>query len=1223
MRLLAVICTVGIIVIIPIEWIDAAVKSDETTTLRIISTTDLHGQVGDINYNSASEHNKGSLAQVYTLIKEARNSLKYGNTMTVDVGDTIYGYGSDCINNGTIDSIEYMYTQMATLGYDAMTLGNHDFDYGYEYVKDALEEAGLDNKVVVSNVYDAKTRKNIWAENMVITKKLPTSAGRNVSVKIGLIGVTTPSLTTHYDHTALLVTKDMVESVEEQVVKLKAKNVDLIVVLAHTGIGVQEPDLMSQNVAYAISKINGVDAIIGGHAHVNFPSKDADVQAYYDYPGVTSSGLLNGKVYVAVADRGAGIGIADMKLTVANGKVTVAGKSGKIKLVKTSTPADEKMIKLNESFETQLEKVYNTSLGEIDKRVNNYFGMLEDNIAVQAANEAKIRYGMEFVNQTTSEYKGCKVIAATEYKLVGKQSGIDYIDMDSKFTIGDSLNVQSWNREFAFIYSINGAQIREWLEWQASAYQNPNDTAACTWSDKKVAAYVQEQNLSPVLNPEWLDDWSEFLVFDGIEYEIDPTQPAKYNRAGKVINKKASRVSSLTCNGKEVSDSEEFILVSKRMTNSFSVVGEEVTEQILSNNRVYINQLLQDYVRDQSKNGKLNVEADNNWSIAFPEATNYLIKSSSNSIDIAPAKDWYVQRLTNNSKYAYYQASLGGDVKDTSAPILVLAVCNKKQTGHAIPIAVQASDSSGVKTIKYYEGVIPVDSDLWNGASNVIGSRFEVRSNGIYSVMAEDAYGNRSVKYVEVNNYNSQVLEIPEITKCSNRAKQILGTAEPGAQVCAKYDGEIYSAIADQTGAFAITTPMLSADRLVTIWAKDSVGHESAQVKWTVKRTGANLPLVDNLTNKMSCITGEINDSKYCKVIAVAGDYVYVPENGGHEAYENSSIFDPDKIVVPVTYYVSDGTYQLNIPVLLGNTKIKVYSLDWIDRPSVVTNIVAEEVAPNLPIPYEVYAIDNCVYGKIPKPGQASCTVMVDDGESVYEAVANANGFFTVEVGELTEGQTLTVTASDVVGGVTRVSARAKLTVANYKKGLTVGSDISFESITNKDTLIKGHMNDYSGKINLLIGTKRVITVVDENGDFSYAMQSPKSVGTPIVAMVRDTDGSVWDMKETAVVLAIPDEPELVDETVYDTTTELQLFCADRATAVVKVGSKYYKVDEAVFDEEQGGFVYTITLKEPPKADTKVIYFMMNDAGKSNKKKVVVEVDPDKPDEEDEKTAKQ
>ena len=101
-----------------------------TTTLRILSTTDLHGQSVNINYDSAYAYKQGSLAQASTLINEAKKSLKYGNTLLVDIGDTIYGYGSDSIYRGTVTGGEYMYAEMAAMGYDALTVGNHDFDYG-------------------------------------------------------------------------------------------------------------------------------------------------------------------------------------------------------------------------------------------------------------------------------------------------------------------------------------------------------------------------------------------------------------------------------------------------------------------------------------------------------------------------------------------------------------------------------------------------------------------------------------------------------------------------------------------------------------------------------------------------------------------------------------------------------------------------------------------------------------------------------------------------------------------------------------------------------------------------------------------------------------------------------------------------------------------------------------------------------------------------------------
>lgn len=1189
-----------------------------TTTLRILSTTDLHGQSVNINYDSATSHKKGSLAQAATLINNAKKSLKYGNTLLVDIGDTIYGFGSDSIYNGAVTGVEYMYAEMASMGYDAMTVGNHDFDYGYSYLKEELEDAGLNNKVVVSNVYDAKSKKNIWAENKVITKKFKTTKGKTISVKIGLIGVTTPGLTTHYDHSLLLTTKDMVESVNEQVEKLKKKKTDLIIVLGHTGIGSQEYVQMDENAAYEISKIDGVDAIVGGHAHVNFPSSDANVQKFYDYPGISSDGLLNGKPYVAVKDHGAAIGMIDLKLKVVNGKVTVAGNNTKIKYVKSSTKPDASIVKINDKYQKQLDDIYNTSLGTINGRATNYFGPLEDNAAVQVANEAKIQYGMEYVNQTATDYRNCPVVAVTKYTFSEDQSNRGYIDVDKNFKIADSLNIQNWNKEFAFVYRMTGYQLREWLEWQAGAYQNPADAADCDWKDVIVKQYVEDQNMAPVLSADWVDDWSGFLVFDGVEYEIDPTKSARYDKDGKLINKNAHRVTKLTCNGKEVSDSMEFVLVSPRVTNSFCAVAEVasgISESVIGNKRVYINALLQDYVKDQSQYAQLSVQTDDNWQIKFPEGTNYLIKSARSSEDYARAKDWYVQTLHKTSTNAYYQAGQKADTADHAAPFLVLASGNTKVTNHKIPVVVQASDRSGLKEVKYYNGIIPVDSALWSGASTVKDNSFQVSANGVYSVRAEDNNGNCAIRYIYIDNYNEGVLEIPVVTKCTNRARQILGTAEPGTTLYVKAEGKTYTTKVKEDGSFAVDAPYLPADSVVKLWIEDGNGHKSSEVSCVVKRTGANIPAVDEITNKSHTITGYLNDSKYCKMIAFAGDVVYVPENGGEEAYENSSVYDYKKTVVPVKYVVSNGEFALSIPVQNAGEKFKVYSLDWTDKSSVLTSMVVAEVAPNMPVLQEIYAVDDHVYGRIPGAGKGPYTIEVSDGTNTWTGEADEEGRFSVKAGDLPEGLKLTVKAIDTVDGKKRTSAQASVTVASYKSALSEYTDITFGEIDSKGTLISGHIKGYSGKMNLLIGKKRVSVNVDANGDFSYMLAEPRTAGTTIVAMVRDTDGSVYDICETTVKLAIPDMPELIDDVIYDTTTEIQVLCADKATAVVKVGSKYYKVTKCAYDKKLGGYVYTVKFKKEPKEGTKVIIYMMNESGKSAKIQTEVEADPDKPEE--------
>lgn len=84
------------------------VEEPEKATLRIISTTDLHGQVSTMHYDTASEKS-GSLAQAYTLIKEARQEVGTRNTMTVDTGDSVYGYAADYIKEQSEDAVQPIY----------------------------------------------------------------------------------------------------------------------------------------------------------------------------------------------------------------------------------------------------------------------------------------------------------------------------------------------------------------------------------------------------------------------------------------------------------------------------------------------------------------------------------------------------------------------------------------------------------------------------------------------------------------------------------------------------------------------------------------------------------------------------------------------------------------------------------------------------------------------------------------------------------------------------------------------------------------------------------------------------------------------------------------------------------------------------------------------------------------------------------------------------------
>ena len=92
-------------------------------------------------------------------------------------------------------------------------------------------------------------------------------------IKVGVVGAVAPQIT-QWDKAHLdgkVITKDIVKSVEAQIPKMKKEGADLIVVLAHTGIGDEKVCELEENAAYDLTKVEGIDAIITGHSHATFP----------------------------------------------------------------------------------------------------------------------------------------------------------------------------------------------------------------------------------------------------------------------------------------------------------------------------------------------------------------------------------------------------------------------------------------------------------------------------------------------------------------------------------------------------------------------------------------------------------------------------------------------------------------------------------------------------------------------------------------------------------------------------------------------------------------------------------------------------------------------------------------------------------------------------------------------------------------------------------------
>ena len=1177
-------------------------------TLQILSTTDLHGQSVNYNYNTASDRKAGSLAQIVYLAKKLKKNLKHGATIMVDSGDTVYGYGSESLMDGTTSGVEYMYKEMLEAGYDAITLGNHDFDYGFDYIQEKLKSSGMKNKVVCANVFHAKSRKPVWKQSMVIKKTLTTNLGVKETLRIGVVGATIPTLTTFYAWQDELNTGDVVEQVKAQSDALKASGCDVVVAVVHSGFGSKNPKSMSDNMGYALSKVGSVDVICMGHLHKNFPSDDSNVDSYYDYPGVDLvTNLVNGKIVVQEADHGQSLGISKVKFSFVDGHATIINKSVKLRKIKATDKQDSKIVKLNKEFDKEYAVVNKRKIATADYLIANYFGMAEDLPVMQMVNEAKIAYGLRMIEEKLPDYKNYPVISATSYQVSGKNGSEDYAVIDGAIKKSNLMKFQPSGQDKVKMYTLSGKQLRETLEWEAaSMYEQVGKTGRDDWSDEKMQQYADEGYQS-LLKNSWINDWTKFSIYDGVEYTIDLTQPARYSKKGALVSTNAHRIQNLTVNGKKVTDTTQFVFVTRNLNKTLNpIIGGDLAKQKILPKSDYLSEIYEDYIEMQCPDGKLHsfLTADDNWELSMP-AGQYVVKTSNAGENYATgSKSWFGKVLSESSDgYGYYSLNLGGEIEDTAGPLLVAAPLKVIATGNPVEVMAYANDVSGIDTVEYKKGIYTNDSSEWRGATKVNKS-FMVSENGVYTVRAVDKKGNATVRYVDVENIDENVSEAPTVKKFTNKKTAVTGKASPGATVYVRVGGQTYKGKADGSGNYSVAVGLQKADKKVSVWQVDTRNRTSAKTVIYVTRKGGNQPTVNQLTNKQSQIKGELNDSQYCTIAVVRNSkYIYIPESK-LSYYQLTSYYKKDKYTIKKCgYKFSDGEFKLNTGYFNAGDKLSIYSIDWNGRLSSATTMEVEDVAPNIPTASSfVIAEEGVLSVKLnkPKSDREYRAFVSIDGERTY-ATVSADNKFVMDVGPIETDSVVKVGVQDALDGTWRTSATRKIgvmpmdTLEDEETG-----DVLFDDLDDKMTTISGAIEDYVGDLTLLLPDGRQTVTVSEEGEFVYDYGKKLKKNTAIGLILRTAKSNIKIFGVTRVLEAAPEDPEWITEKITEDTKTVKIFDEDKDKAILKVSGKEYSPSSVTHSESRGGYVYTFKVRKLKK--NKTVYCWLTNTGGDSKK---------------------
>lgn len=576
--------------------------------LRIMETTDLHANMVNYDYYSLKEDNTLGFAKTASLIKSARGEVD--NSLLFDNGDLLQGTPlGDYVakeKEWRADDTHPIYDAMNLLDYDLATYGNHEFNFGLEFLEKSVDSAEF--PYVNANIYkydgnnDPSDDINYYDPYEIIEKVVKDENGIEHTIKVGVIGLVTPQIT-QWDKAHLyqkVVTHDIKQTAEKFIPQMKDEGADIIVALAHSGFGSTEYKDMDENQAYQLSQVEGIDAILFSHTHTTFPGKN-----FEGIEGVDNiKGTINGVAAVQPGFWGSHLGIIDLTLEKGpDGKWTVKNSQSTNRAIydsvnkKPLVEADQEVVKVVQDAHQQTIDYVNGPVGQTSADIFSYFSQVKDDPSVQIVADAQKVYVEKAIQGT--EYDGLPVLSAAAPFKSGRDGATDYTEIPAgDIAIKDSTSLYKYSNTVMAL-KLTGAEVKEWLEWTAGQFNqiDPNSSK-------------EEQNL---VKPHTEFPGYNFDIIDGITYQIDVTKPQRYNAKGDQKISDSERIINLQFEGKPIDPNQDFIIATNNYRATFTPIANPGGDNIVIESPDENRQVLVNYIRD---NGTINPSADNNWSFA-------------------------------------------------------------------------------------------------------------------------------------------------------------------------------------------------------------------------------------------------------------------------------------------------------------------------------------------------------------------------------------------------------------------------------------------------------------------------------------------------------------------------------------------------------------------------------------------------------------------------------
>ncbi|MBC7738668.1 MAG: bifunctional 2',3'-cyclic-nucleotide 2'-phosphodiesterase/3'-nucleotidase, partial [Candidatus Saccharibacteria bacterium] len=444
-----------------------------------MATTDLHVHLTPWDYYSDRSSAVAGLARTATLIAKARTEVEA--SLLFDNGDFLQGspMGDVVFQGQTADEIHPMIAAMNALGYDAASLGNHEFSNGLGFLLQQLCMARF--PVISANIARSLGASPLQDHTLVppsiiLHRRLTNRRGETHLIQIGVIGLSPPQ-TTLWDRQhlgGLVSTRDIVEAAAAHVPKLRRDGADIVIVLSHSGIGAAFPTDRMEDATTAVAAIPGVDALIAGHTQQTFPSADFEATAQID----PVRGLLWGKPAVMPGFHGSHLGLIDLTLTRAAGKwnlfdthvelraIARRTRTGRVMALAKSAP---EIIAIAHRAHRATRRWAVMPLGESTQTLHTYFSLVAPCQTVRLIARAQA----EGVAQKLADgpYADLPILSATAPFHAGGRAGPENYTAIPAGTLvmRNAFDLYPHPNTLAALL-ITGAEAAQWLERSFSAF---------------------------------------------------------------------------------------------------------------------------------------------------------------------------------------------------------------------------------------------------------------------------------------------------------------------------------------------------------------------------------------------------------------------------------------------------------------------------------------------------------------------------------------------------------------------------------------------------------------------------------------------------------------------------------------------------------------------------------------------------------------------------------